>query len=316
MHEIMRTKEWIALMENIRALPDEDLPRLTAADYVEERGQHDYANFIRAQIALTKPIPTPWETIRSRTTGKDYEIARSTPEMRQRHEEATKIRGDADVFVRGNHLRFINEFDDFFYPGINWTVDPHFFYPGINWTVDPHFFYPGINWTVDPHYDNVPPSHPYVFDRGFVAIARVRMIDWFGRPCGMCRGGGETWEETGPGEVVVPVTCTRCNGTGYQGSMGPKITRLATLKSIIVIDMMAASPYSPGMGNYWWCELDGDYNSYSIPSPIFHRMKRPSRPFGSAQRVGYKSYSTAEEANEDLSQAMIGWAKDGGHERV
>jgi uncharacterized protein (TIGR02996 family) len=41
-----------ALLEAVRAAPDDDLPRLVYADWLDERGEHERAEFIRIQIAL------------------------------------------------------------------------------------------------------------------------------------------------------------------------------------------------------------------------------------------------------------------------
>jgi uncharacterized protein (TIGR02996 family) len=48
-----------ALQRAVAAAPDDDLPRLVFADWVEEHGETDYAAFVRAQVELaTTP---PWE---------------------------------------------------------------------------------------------------------------------------------------------------------------------------------------------------------------------------------------------------------------
>ena len=41
-----------ALLEAVRDLPHDDLPRLAYADWLEEHGEGDRAEFIRTQIAL------------------------------------------------------------------------------------------------------------------------------------------------------------------------------------------------------------------------------------------------------------------------
>ena len=48
----MTTRE--ALLAAVIAAPDDDLPRLVYADHLEENGEHERAEFIRAQIELAK----------------------------------------------------------------------------------------------------------------------------------------------------------------------------------------------------------------------------------------------------------------------
>src|SRR5688500_13233559 len=43
-----------ALLKTICASPDEDTPRLVFADWLDEHGEHDRAEFIRAQIELAR----------------------------------------------------------------------------------------------------------------------------------------------------------------------------------------------------------------------------------------------------------------------
>jgi uncharacterized protein (TIGR02996 family) len=44
--------DWLALVAAIRATPDDDLPRLVAADWLEEHGEPERAEFIRLQCEL------------------------------------------------------------------------------------------------------------------------------------------------------------------------------------------------------------------------------------------------------------------------
>jgi uncharacterized protein (TIGR02996 family) len=44
-----------AFLEAICAAPDDDAPRLVYADWLEEHGDPERAEFIRAQIELAKP---------------------------------------------------------------------------------------------------------------------------------------------------------------------------------------------------------------------------------------------------------------------
>jgi uncharacterized protein (TIGR02996 family) len=50
----MKHPDWPAFLAVIVAEPDEDTPRLVAADFLEENGEADRAAFIRVQIALAR----------------------------------------------------------------------------------------------------------------------------------------------------------------------------------------------------------------------------------------------------------------------
>jgi uncharacterized protein (TIGR02996 family) len=52
------TPEWLALCRAVVKQPEDDLPRLLAADWLEEHGQSERAEYIRVQLELAKE-PTP-----------------------------------------------------------------------------------------------------------------------------------------------------------------------------------------------------------------------------------------------------------------
>ena len=82
----------------IRAAPDEDAPRLIYADWLEENGEADRADFIRFQVAAgawaSKPYPSGWKTQVTRRFGLDRLL---DPDL---------LVGDNDYFLRGFPHRF------------------------------------------------------------------------------------------------------------------------------------------------------------------------------------------------------------------
>lgn len=54
----MRPAELDALVQSVLAAPDDDVPRLVLADWLDEHGRADYAEFIRVQCELAKEYPT------------------------------------------------------------------------------------------------------------------------------------------------------------------------------------------------------------------------------------------------------------------
>ena len=51
---LYQSKEWLALLAEIQANLECDFPRLVAADWLEEQGEYEHANFIRLQCELEK----------------------------------------------------------------------------------------------------------------------------------------------------------------------------------------------------------------------------------------------------------------------
>jgi uncharacterized protein (TIGR02996 family) len=58
--------EWLALCRAVVKQPEDDLPRLLAADWLEEHGQSERAEYIRVQLEFAKE-PTPALRWRERT---------------------------------------------------------------------------------------------------------------------------------------------------------------------------------------------------------------------------------------------------------
>ena len=65
--------EWLALCLAVIRQPEDDLPRLMAADWLEEHGQPERAEFIRVQIELTKQ-PTPALILREKSLWNQPEV--------------------------------------------------------------------------------------------------------------------------------------------------------------------------------------------------------------------------------------------------
>ncbi len=46
-----------AFLESIRSKPDDDLPRLVFADWLDENGEHEWGEFIRVQVEIARIFP-------------------------------------------------------------------------------------------------------------------------------------------------------------------------------------------------------------------------------------------------------------------
>jgi uncharacterized protein (TIGR02996 family) len=63
---IYDSPEYAAFIARIREQPDDDLPRLVAADWLEEQGEAELAEFVRVQVelALLRNRHTNWRRVR------------------------------------------------------------------------------------------------------------------------------------------------------------------------------------------------------------------------------------------------------------
>lgn len=85
MSSVYETPEFASLMEAIRASLADDVPRLMAADWLEEQGEHERAEFIRVQCELKRIEPEVF----SKVTG---ESPSTIPDSLVQKHAALKIR--------------------------------------------------------------------------------------------------------------------------------------------------------------------------------------------------------------------------------
>jgi uncharacterized protein (TIGR02996 family) len=83
-----------SLLAVIIASPDEDAVRLVCADWLDEHGEHDRAEFIRVQCELARASPDVQEAARAMATSK-YQEAAPTSYLWLARRERELLRGDA-----------------------------------------------------------------------------------------------------------------------------------------------------------------------------------------------------------------------------
>lgn len=95
--------EWPAFLAAIRAAPTDDLPRLVAADFVEENGDAERAEFIRVQVEVER-VASELETLRAKNAN-HIDVQTQLIQLRQRqrvllHADVTHQRGSGYKWSR------------------------------------------------------------------------------------------------------------------------------------------------------------------------------------------------------------------------
>lgn len=296
----MTTRE--GLMAATLAAPDDDIPRLVFADWLEENGEADRAEFIRVQCEIEKHKP---ETVNYVRNG------------RYKREDAVRLDWRL-VALHDREMQLLwakhHEYDS-----ANWelwchaeareedgtpccangrggmSVTPHGSIglgEGSNSCVVPFSF-----TEAGPPYDSHGRQVVQYFRRGFVSEIRCTFDGWCGERCLTCGGGGHD-----PYRVYESNrgTCPECNGTGLTTGIGPAVVRSHPVKLVVLTDR---EPESDSFG--WWWNWNGHGMASSLPDAIWHRV---SSIHENGVRVG-TLYATRELAVAALSAALIQWAK-------
>lgn len=291
-----------AFLAAIRATPADDLPRLVLADWLDENGQPERAEFIRVQCALAKmggAIPNAgkvvWLERRGELQGREQELWVSNGE--DWCEEFYRTTGIELYKREGSSDRWSNAK---FHPELAGEGRIH----------------PRGNGNV---------LFVFTFRRGFVAEVRCNLADWYGRPCPSCDVGpgvrryhttGGDWDEA---------ECNVCRGTNYTHGIGPRIMQEHPVTKVVLTDR------EPQLGNptYWgpvngfpftWTNRHytyGDDASHVIPQALFDLIEPESdltpeedeRYAGRLKATSVVWYKSAESAHAALSAVLVRWAK-------
>lgn len=278
-----------ALMEAIIAGRRDNLPRLVYADWLEEHGQWERAEYIRTQCSLSDPNVWPCDPPKSRYC----ECDRCRLGRRER-----------DLLKR-NHRKWLPHL-----PG-PWSVSGCEGGAGVFLSA---FGVPNLRCRVD-------------FVNGFPERVHVHPGEWLGQTtCKMCDGSRLA---TRPLNTARPGSqghllddCRACGGTGRTIAWGPFI--VSHLKLLNRVTLIGIDP-QPKRGretmhpseNFEIRKLDrGTWNEAAdrpegvncVPNDLF--MFLP----GEGRRQW--NFETLDSGRESLSFAAIRWAKWGGHARL
>jgi uncharacterized protein (TIGR02996 family) len=285
-----------ALLKAVLAAPDDDLPRLVYADWLEENGRGEHAEFVRAQVELAASEPThakeQHDLSESPSHWCDYCRWQAVVDPIQR-----RVRELAGL----RHPDRPNEF------WVSSWVDPG----GrvvVRGDLDSAIWYPP------------PPrgSKGYCvkIERGFVAEILCSLSDWMGgQPCPTCEGQG----------LLSAPPITR---SGAQGSVcrfcpycedgrDPSVGK-AVLKShpVVRVKLTTGDPYyhSPDKDWNWFLPkyTERPYHviehpQSDLPPQVFHLLG--DGVLGETDAHHWRAYPSRELAERALSAALIAWAK-------
>lgn len=268
---------YCGLLAAILATPDDDVPRLVFADWIEERGDPNWAEFIRVQCALARSC---WQcsnhgVLLGFVGGEVNQPCPRCVPMRQRERELWEG-------VRAEYRFALPD---------GWDVT----------LGDP---IPVTGWR----------SFGYgVVRRGFVTEVRTTVPGWVGQECRECLGfgvsgviGDATWRRNPPCD---------CGHTGRNGDrarfalfvgrldlagIGPLVCAAHPVERVVPLHR---EPFRQQGG--WWRRLGETAAQSDINRPVFERLRG-----GSLSDLGLsRIYPTREAADEDLSDALLAWAR-------
>lgn len=261
-----------ALLQAVLAQSDDDLPRLVLADWLEEHGEGERAEFIRVQCEIARGPQCRWAGPGTKACGEHNERLPAyrvetwcEPCLRHRdlpQRERQLIADHWRAWVRPapGHL------------SASWPA----VVGGRTSTVE-----------VDGTF--------FDFRRGFVAEVRGTLAALIGTDCDRCEATGM---RTPPPESR---PCRSCRGTGHTTGVLPALVRREPVERAEVTDR---EPYHNGGGYCWYDESrplpqTGSHWA-NLPTELFRRLTRRPR---------WVPYPTPGAARDALSAALLAWAK-------
>lgn len=312
--------------------PERDDVRLVFADFLEENGDGERAEFIRVQIELAAIGHEPKLIEATVRAGKDGSL-RMWPEYKDESQALNLAVGDRvtikawlpvgrseDVLhnllvVDGEHVRdyswgIVRDGKSGVYPteraiALRRRERELLDAMGAN----PFAFARDRITTVGlddgkPH-GRLPHG---ILRRGFVDHVAVTLADWFGTDCHDCDGAGQKQRYLGHGDQDV-IDCPHCHGTGRIAGIGPRVVRCQPVTRVTLTDRRPAQwqTASEGEEQWTWAEEnaigDGDYPA-RLPRDLFALLRAPVSSAGDTVRYGSEA-----DAHADLSAAALRWAR-------
>lgn len=266
-----------ALLASILAYPEDDLPRLVFADWLDENGEHERAEFIRIGCEL---LVTPEYVQEYVTAAYDTffgELAIEPRNCNVRNRQYDLLRRRERELLRENSGRW-------FSIGKYAACSVWDHSPTVRWRVP------------SSERDVMTADH----SRGFIEAVRLPLAEFLGGECSRCRGLAGNWNEES-GDFAA--TCVACKGTGRTDGIAK---RLFTSQPITRVEFTDREPgqYANTREWYWvrWTE-DVTYPMHTLPAEIFDRMAGESH----TDQLGTvsKHYATEGHAIDALSDCLV-----------
>ena len=202
----MTTSE--SLLAAVLSNPADDLPRLVYADYLEENGEPERAEFIRVQVEMAKV--QAWQVTHNGGTSTGPDPAKV------RRKRVKELHTRERILWFGAH-------------GVGGQIRATLPTNDCGARID------GLAPT-----DHV---HPVaIVRRGFVAEVRCTLSQWCGGECECV----SRWElhRVPPGEVIEGHGCYACNGTGTRPGIGPAVVRSHPVEVVRLAGVVSQSGVS------------------------------------------------------------------------
>jgi uncharacterized protein (TIGR02996 family) len=258
--------------------PADDAPRLIMADWLDEQGEGDRAEFIRCQCALARDQFDDSECRILR--GIDRPCVCPHCALRRREEELLGAHGLDWVLPVARAFSVSEE------PGRH---------AGNRYR---HIGTRKLSLDDDGH-----TCVALAWRRGFVAVVRCRMEDWIGKGCKVCLGNGYTClhiigvgGKPGPRE-----DCPHCDATGRIDAHGPAIVAAHPVERVEVTDR---EPIRIA-GLWYWYQNESSFSPHHLPQTVCRSMSPP--PAGVL--IPYAQYPTRDAALDALSAALLSLAR-------
>lgn len=277
MTDLSTHPDWLALVRAVCATPDDDLPRLVAADFLDENGHGEYGEFIRVQCHLAR--------------GGQCESCGGHGLIGEDGRGGVGGVCCADCRGFGSVLEPLRRRE--------WELGRAYC---VHWFAPPPGFVvrwgPGAD-TSDEVRNGTPLYH---VRRGFVSEVRAPLGVLLGGPCGRCNGEGR-WRYYDPAsdEMRRGAECSLCSGTGTTLGVLP---RLVGRQPVEAVGVVGKEPEAVGRRFVWWETgttppvLD---QPYYLPPAV--RRLLPGTPPGTPL-YGHRSH-TRDAALAALSAAVL-----------
>lgn len=272
--------EYRGLLAAVKAAPADDLPRKVLADWLEENGEQERAEFIRVQVELAKAEREPPPEVRklAQVVGAFVRpevvfSARVPPRLRSRSAELLALHGH-------------------------------------RWAGGGMLHTPAGVVRIDPEAARADQRPVCEWHRGFLHTVRGPLAALIGGECGRCGGTGVVGGWVGDG-IQTPVDydehpCPTCDGTGHTPGVLPALVRREPVRVVEVtdahpLDNAGVNTYFGGHPNpadqwYWIRQTGHTRTGWEIPGEVFDHLARDEFP-------------TPDAARSALSDGLLAWAE-------
>lgn len=260
-----------ALLAAVLSNPDEDTPRLVLADWWDDHGQHDRAEFCRTQIKLAT-LPPCDSHCRDRI---DYRC---------------------EGCEQGEHLRVRER--ELLARNLN-AMSP----TGLSYSAgDGHTFTYGFRW---PRDGGASIPNPVIVRRGFVEEITCTLADFAGGECGRCGGRGVYAQQRGL-LAFEPRECPTCSGTGRTAGAAGGLFAAHPVSRVRLTDKFPFR-YDGSTLRVWYRESGDPRRTHAeqsrLPDELFDALEGWCE--GGIREGRWKTYDGEDAANEALSTACV-----------